>query len=404
MSITDFGQSFARRTHVPGGNELATILAGSPPGVLSMTGGFPNPATFPSDELDEIARRLLREDAAVAMQYTPCEGVPSVREYLRDRQEQLQGRRPETAELIVTSGGMECITLMCQALVDPGDAVVVESPTYLAALMALGRAEAEVVPIAMDDDGLRVDELEARLARGLRPKFVYTIPEYQNPTGRTLPQERRSSLVELCRAHGLLILEDVAYRELSFDGGSLPTLWSLAPDIVLQAGTFSKSFFPGVRLGWAAGPAEVVAELAAAKQNTDQCAGGLGQRMVEEYGRDGGFERHLPAARALYASHWAALSAALERHMPDGVQWTQPTGGFLTWLTLPQGLDTMAMRPAALEAGVAYVPGPPFFAGDEGGNTLRLSFSHLTERELENAVERLATVLSARSSRGDRPA
>ncbi len=404
MSITDFGQSFARRTRVPGGNELATILAGSPPGVLSMTGGFPNPATFPSDELDEIARRLLREDAAVAMQYTPCEGVPSVREYLRDRQEQLQGRRPETAELIVTSGGMECITLMCQALVDPGDAVVVESPTYLAALMALGRAEAEVVPIAMDDDGLRVDELEARLAGGLRPKFVYTIPEYQNPTGRTLPQERRRSLVELCRAHGLLILEDVAYRELSFDGGSLPTLWSLAPDIVLQAGTFSKSFFPGVRLGWAAGPAEVVAELAAAKQNTDQCAGGLGQRMVEEYGRDGGFERHLPAARALYASHWAALSAALERHMPDGVQWTQPTGGFLTWLTLPQGLDTMAMRPAALEAGVAYVPGPPFFAGDEGGNTLRLSFSHLTERELENAVERLATVLSARSSRGDRPA
>ena len=395
MSITDFGQSFARRTRVSGGNELATILAGSPPGVLSMTGGFPNPATFPSDELDEIARRLLREDAAVAMQYTPCEGVPSVREYLRDRQEQLQGRRPETAELIVTSGGMECITLMCQALVDPGDAVVVESPTYLAALMALGRAEAEVVPIAMDDDGLRVDELEARLSGGLRPKFVYTIPEYQNPTGRTLPQERRRSLVELCRAHGLLILEDVAYRELSFDGSSLPTLWSLAPDIVLQAGTFSKSFFPGVRLGWAAGPAEVVAELAAAKQNTDQCAGGLGQRMVEEYGRDGGFERHLPAARALYASHWAALSAALERHMPDGVQWTRPTGGFLTWLTLPQGLDTMAMRPAALEAGVAYVPGPPFFAGDDGGNTLRLSFSHLTEPQLEAAVERLGNMVRA---------
>jgi 2-aminoadipate transaminase len=395
MSITDFGQAFARRTRLPGGNELATILAGSPPGVLSMTGGFPNPATFPSDELDEIAGRLLREDAAVAMQYTPCEGIPSVREYLRDRQEQLHGLRPETSELIVTSGGMECITLMCQALVDPGDPVIVESPTYLAALMAFGRAEAEVVPIAMDEDGLRVDELEARLSAGPRPKFVYTIPEYQNPTGRTLPQERRHALVELCRAHQLLILEDVAYRELSFDRSSLPTLWSLAPDIVLQAGTFSKSFFPGVRLGWAVGPAEVVAELAAAKQNTDQCAGGLGQRMVEEYGRDGGFERHLPAARALYASHWTALSAALERHMPAGVEWTQPAGGFLTWLTLPEGLDSMAMRPAALEAGVAYVPGPPFFAGDEGGNTLRLSFSHLTEPELETAVERLAAVIRA---------
>jgi 2-aminoadipate transaminase len=397
MSITDFGQTFARRTRLPGRNELATILAGSPPGVLSMTGGFPNPATFPSDELDEIAGRLLREDAAVAMQYTPCEGIPSVREYLRDRQEQLHGLRPETTELIVTSGGMECITLMCQALVDPGDPVIVESPTYLAALMAFGRAEAEVVPIAMDEDGLRVDELEARLSAGPRPKFVYTIPEYQNPTGRTLPPERRRSLVELCRAHQLLILEDIAYRELSFDGSSLPTLWSLAPDIVLQAGTFSKSFFPGVRLGWAVGPAEVVAELAAAKQNTDQCAGGLGQRMVEEYGRDGGFERHLPAAQALYASHWVALSAALERHMPPGVEWTQPAGGFLTWLTLPGGFNTMAMRPAALKAGVAYVPGPPFFARDEGGNTLRLSFSHLTEPELEIAVERLAVVIRAAS-------
>ena len=393
--MTDFSGSFARRTHLPGGNELATILAGSPPGVLSMTGGFPNPATFPTDELDEIAGRLLREDAAVALQYTACEGIPSVRDYLVERQEQLQGRRPDRSELIVTSGGMECITLMCQALVDPGDAVVVEAPTYLAALMALGRAEADTVAIPMDDDGLRVDALAERLAARLRPKFVYTIPEYQNPTGRTLPLERRRELVELCRRHEVLILEDVAYRELSFDGTALPTLWSLAPDVVLQAGTFSKSFFPGVRLGWAVGPAEVVAQLAAAKQNTDQCAGGLGQRMVEEYGRAGGFERHLPAARELYASHWTALSAALARHMPDGVRWTEPSGGFLTWLTLPDELDTVALRPAALDGGVGYVPGPPFHVGDDGRNALRLSFSHLDESELETAVERLAAVAGA---------
>ncbi len=392
--MTDFSSAFARRTRIPGRTELATILAGSPPGVLSMTGGFPNPATFPTAELDELAGRLVREDAGVALQYTACEGIPSVREYLADRQEQLQGRRPDGDELIVTSGGMECITLMCQALIEPGDAIAVEAPTYLAALMAFRRAEAEPVPIAMDEDGLRVDDLEARLDAGLRPKFVYTVPEYQNPTGRTLPLERRRELVDLCRRHQLLILEDVAYRELPFDDEAvLPTLWSLAPDLVLQTGTFSKSFFPGVRLGWAAGPAELVAELAAAKQNTDQCAGGLGQRMVEEYGRGGGFERHLPAARALYASHWAALSAALERHMPAGVGWTEPAGGFLTWLTLPAGLDTLSLRPAALAAGVAYVPGPPFHVGDEGRNALRLSFSHLTEPELETAVERLAGVV-----------
>ncbi|HKE80322.1 MAG TPA: PLP-dependent aminotransferase family protein [Solirubrobacteraceae bacterium] len=393
--MADFTHAFARRTRMRGGDGLTSILAGSPPGVLSMTGGFPNPATFPTDELDEIAARLLRDDAAVALQYTPCEGIASVREYLVDRQEQLQGRRPEPAELIVTSGGMECIALMCQTLIDPGDTVVVEAPSYLGALMAFGGAEADTVAIATDDEGLRVDALAERLADGLRPKFVYTIPEYQNPTGRTLPLERRHELVELCRRHRALIFEDVAYRELPFDGASLPSLWSLAPDIVVQAGTFSKSFFPGVRLGWATGPAEVIAELAAAKQITDQCAGGLGQRLVEEYGRAGGFERHLPAARALYASHWAALSDALGRHMPEGVGWTEPAGGFLTWVTLPDEVDTLAMRSAATAAGVAYVPGAPFHVGANGHNTLRLSFSHLTEVELETAVERLAAVVRA---------
>ena len=391
--MADFAHAFARRTRLRGGDELTTILAGSPPGVLSMTGGFPNPATFPTDEVDEIAARLVREDAAVALQYTPCEGIASVREYLIERQEQVQGRRPERAELIVTSGGMECIALMCQALIDPGDTIAVEAPSYLGALMAFGGAEAEVVGIATDDDGLRVDVLAERLAAGLRPKFLYTIPEYQNPTGRTLPLDRRRELVDLCRRHGVLVFEDVAYRELPFDGASLPSLWSLAPDIALQAGTFSKSLFPGVRLGWATGPPEVVAELSAAKQNTDQCAGGLGQRLLEEYGRAGGFERHLPAARALYASRWAALSAALKHRMPEGVDWTEPTGGFLTWLTLPDGLDTRAMRPAATAAGVAYVPGPPFHVGDSGHNTLRLSFSRLTETELETAVDRLAGVV-----------
>jgi 2-aminoadipate transaminase len=401
--MTDFAHAFARRTRLRGG-ELTAILAGSPPGVLSMTGGFPNPDTFPTDELDELAARLVREDAAVALQYTPCEGIASVREYLLERQEQLQGRRPERAELIVTSGGMECIALMCQALIDRGDTVVVEAPSYLGALTAFAGAEAEMVAIEMDDDGMRVDALAARLEAGLRPKFVYTIPEYQNPTGRTLPLDRRRELVELCRRHGVLIFEDVAYRELSFDGTTLPSLWSLGPDVVLQAGTFSKSFFPGVRLGWAVGPTDVIGELATAKQNTDQCAGGLGQRLVEEYGRGGGFERHLPAARALYASHWAALSSALKSDMPEEVRWTEPRGGFLNWLTLPEGVDALDMRPAALAAGVAYVPGPPFHVDEEGRNTLRLSFSHLTETELETAVERLATVIrGAGPTRRGRP-
>ena len=193
----------------------------------------------------------------------------------------------------------------------------------------------------------------------------------------------------------MLIFEDVAYRELAFDGGALPSLWSLGPDVVLQAGTFSKVLSPGVRLGWAAGPPAVVAQLAAAKQTTDQCAGALGQRMLEEYGRAGHFERRLPAARELYASHWRALERAFVEHLPPGCEWTTPAGGFLTWLALPPDVDVLALRPAATAAGVAYVPGPPFYSDERGRNEMRLSFSHLGAEELGEAVRRLAIALRA---------
>ena len=235
----DWTHLFARRQSARGGEELAAILAGTPPGVLPLTGGFPNPATFATDALGEIAARVLREEPGLALQYTPVEGIPGVREYLAGRQEELQGRRPDPAELMITSGGMECIALACAAMLDPGDAIAVEGPTYLGALMAFRGAEADVHEIPMDEDGLIVDALEERLADGLRPKLLYVIPEYQNPTGRTLPLERREALVELCRRHGVLILEDVAYRELAWGAEPLPSLWSLAPDGVVQAGTFS---------------------------------------------------------------------------------------------------------------------------------------------------------------------
>ena len=393
----NWSHAFARRARNRGGAELNAILAGSPPGVLSMMGGFPNPRTFPTDVLDEILMRLLREEPSAALQYTACEGIPSVREYLVDRQEHQQGRRPEPSELIVTSGGMEGITLACQSMIDAGDTIVVEAPTYLGALMAFAGVEADVEGIPMDADGLQVEVLEQRLAAGMRPKFLYVIPEYQNPTGRTLTLARRQALVDLCRRNGVLVVEDVAYRELAHDGTTVASLWSLAPDVVVQLGTFSKIFCPGVRLGWAVGPREVIAQMAAAKQNTDQCAGALGQRLVEEYGRAGHFERQIPATRALYASHWKATERALRRHMPPGCGWSEPTGGFFTWLTLPEEIDTIEIRPAATAAGVAYVAGLPFYLGDQGRNELRMSFSNLAEADLEIAVERLAGVVRASS-------
>ena len=353
----DFSERFARRARNRGGEELAAILSGPPPGVLAMTGGFPNVATFQTSVLGEIAARVIADTPGIALQYGPSAGLAGVREYLCERVGRLQGRVPAREELIVTSGGIECIDLVCRTLLDPGDGVVVEAPTYLGALMGFNNYEAELTGIPMDEDGMLVDDLVERFENGYRPKLVYVIPEYQNPSGRTLSLERRNALVDACRRFGVLILEDVAYRELSFDGASLPSLWSLGPDVVVQAGTFSKIFSPGFRLGWAVGGAGLVAALADAKQNTDQCAGALGQRMVEEYGRAGHFDTGVPRARALYASHWAALSASLSAHMPDVVTWSEPTGGMFTWVTVPSHIDVRVMRAAATEARVAYVPG-----------------------------------------------
>lgn len=392
MDVTRFFSARARAGVDP---ELAIILAGPPPGTLGMTGGFPNAATFPSEELAEIATRLVRDEPGLALQYTASSGIPSFREYLVERTAHLQGREPAWEELMVTSGGMECLDLLCRSLLDAGDSVAVEGPTYLGAIMAFRDYGAELHSVSMDADGLDVGWLRARLEHGFRPKFLYTIPEFQNPSGRTLSLARRHALIELCRAYDVLIIEDVAYKELSFDGGSLPSLWSLGPDVVVQVGTFSKVFCPGTRLGWAVGPAELIAQLSSAKGGTDQCAGALGQRLVEEYGRAGHFGRRLPHARALYESHWVALSRGLHRHMPEGVSWSEPTGGMFTWLRMPEGLDARSLRPAATEAGVAYVPGAPFYVDGGGANEMRLSFSALSETQLGDAAERLAGVITA---------
>jgi 2-aminoadipate transaminase len=283
--------------------------------------------------------------------------------------------------------------LVGKAFVDSGDRVLVEAPTYLGAIMAFQGFEAQVEGVPLDADGLAVDELERMLATGRPPKLLYTIPDFQNPAGVTLSTERRHGLVELARAHGLLVIEDVAYRELSFADERPPSLWSLAPDVVVQAGTFSKTFFPGVRLGWAGGPADIVAKLVWAKQNTDQCAGAMGQRLLEEYGRRGHLDRQIEQARGLYKGRRDALLDALDRHVGERATWTRPQGGFFAWLELAEGSDAISVAGKALEAGVAVVPGPPFFPAGGGERHVRLSYSRVTEDEIEAGIERLASLL-----------
>jgi len=271
--------------------------------------------------------------------------------------------------------------------------VVVEAPTYLGAIMAFRGYEADLRGVPMDGDGMRVDVLAGLLGGGLRPKIVYTIPDYQNPTGLSLSAGRRAELVALARRYGFLICEDVAYRELGFTAPPPASLWSLAPDVVLQAGTFSKIFFPGVRLGWAAGPEQVIARLVVAKQNSDQCSGALGQRMLEEYGRTGQLEQQIVASRALYARRAGLVTQALAAHMPDGATWTTPHGGFYVWLTAPDGVDTVALSAAARARRVAYVPGRPFYPGEAGATQIRLAYSRVADDLIDEGIRRIGEVL-----------
>jgi 2-aminoadipate transaminase len=390
----DWSARLARRAHVLGGGEITAILAlAGATDVITFSGGFPDPETFPTEILSDIAVRLIAEDAAVALQYSATEGLAGVRDYVAGRLESLQGAAPRPGGLMITSGGIDCMELLAKSYVDPGDVVVVEAPTYLGGIMAFRGYEADVRGVPVDGDGMRVDVLGGLLAGGLRPKILYTIPDYQNPTGLSMNAERRQELVRLARRYGFLILEDVAYRDLGFSSAPPASLWSLAPDVVLQAGTFSKIFFPGVRLGWAAGPDEIISRLVVAKQNSDQCSGALGQRMLEEYGRAGHLDRQLVSSRALYARRAALMADALSAHMPDGTTWTEPRGGFYVWLTAPDGVDTVALTAAARARKVAYVPGRPFYPGDAGTAQIRLAYSRVADQLIDEGVSRIGEVL-----------
>jgi 2-aminoadipate transaminase len=384
----------ATRTRGDVGEGIAAILAFlGAPDVISFAGGFPDPRTFPRERTSELLAEFAATGETSAFQYAPTRGLAGTLDAFAGRIGATQGRRPDEDELLITSGAIEALELVGKSFLDRGDLVVVEGPTYLGAIMAFRSFEADVVAVPMDEHGLEVGELERQLAAGLRPKLLYTIPDHQNPAGVSLAAERRAPLVELARRHGFLIVEDVAYRELSFDPEPVPSLWSLAPDVVVQAGTTSKTFLPGVRLGWAVGPAEIAAQLVNAKQNTDQCAGALGQRLFEEYVRRGWIDEQLAHSRALYRGKSERMLAALERHMPPGTRWTEPRGGFFSWLTLPNGGDAGDLAKRAAENGVGVVPGTLFFPDGRGGDNVRLSFSMVDETLIDEGIERLAALV-----------
>ncbi len=375
--------------------------------LISFAGGLPDPATFPVAELREVAARVLETDAALALQYGPTEGDPRLRAELV-RWMAKDGIRATGDQVLVTTGSQQGLDILGRILLDPGDVVVVEIPSYMAALQVLRSYRAEMVGVPQDDDGLRTDLLEQTLARlrgqGRRPKFIYVVPDFQNPSGVTLAADRRRRLLELAREFDTLVVEDNPYRELRYEGQAPPPLAALDTDgRVIYLSTFSKTLCPGLRIGWLAAPDEVVRQCVTAKQGMDLCCPSLTQAVAAEFCAAGHIYARLPALVDRYRRKRDAMLKALADEMPPGVRWTRPAGGLFLWVQLPDGMDTEALLPEAIhDEGVAYVVGTGFHVDGGGQTAMRLNFSFPSEAQIREGVQRLARVIRRHLPAGSR--
>ncbi|HUB07333.1 MAG TPA: PLP-dependent aminotransferase family protein [Myxococcales bacterium] len=362
------------------------------PDVLSFAGGLPAPELFPVQAIAEAHAEVLFNAGASALQYGVTEGFGPLREWIAGRLA-AHGAAFPVESILVTTGSQQGIDLAAKILLDPGDVVVVENPSYLAALQVFNGYEVELEPVGSDDEGLAVDELEDLLARR-RVKLVYVVPEFQNPKGTTLSLARRERLIRLAARHGFAILEDDPYGELRFEGERLPPLAALDDaGVVIHLGTFSKTLAPGLRIGWLAAAPHLVAAATVAKQAADLHSSTLAQRAAAALLSTFDYEGHLDTLRATYGARSKAMMAALSRHLPAGTRWTRPEGGLFLWAQLPGGLDAGEILPLALEQKVAFVPGAPFFANHARRDFLRLNFSNRPPDAIELGMERLGRVL-----------
>lgn len=377
------------------------------PGVISFAGGLPAPACFPAEEIALATERVLATEAARVLQYGPTEGFPPLREFLVTLMRQ-RGVEITSADVLVSSGSQQALDMIGKLMIDQGDVVLVEDPTYVGALQAFRPYRPRFVGVAMDEHGLIPEAVEAALTQlereGLRPKFLYTVATFQNPTGVTLSRARREALLDLAERYNLPIVEDDPYGELRYSGEPVPSLAALdtarhgGPHHVVYFSTFSKLLAPSLRVGWIVGPQPVLRRMAQIKQGLDLHTGSLVQAIAFEACRDGLLDRHVPRIRAMYHQRRDAMLAALEREMPAGVQWTTPEGGMFLWLTVPEYVDVADLLQRAIERQVAFVPGAAFFANGGGPNTMRLNFSHPSVEQIEEGVRRLGEALRAVNS------
>ena len=393
-------ERFSKRALGMRGSEIRRLFAVSMrPNMISLAGGLPSPEAFPADRAAEIAERALREESSRAMQYGAARGDSQLIEVVVERM-RARGMQVSPEEILITNGAQQGPDLAGKAFADPGDLILTEAPSFIGALGAFGNYEAKLVGVRLESDGLDVEELESTLNRlgqeGTSPKFLYTTPNFHNPAGVTMSQEKRVRLMELAGQYDVLILEDDAYGELWFEGGPESTKPVKTLDEegrVLYAGSFSKIVSPGIRLGWIAGPREIIDKFEMAKQMMDVCPSTLTQILVCGLARDGYLDRYVPKLRDLYRIRRDAMVGALEAHMPEGVTWTKPNGGFYVWPTLPEGMNALDLFHRAIERNVAFVIGAPFFPEGGGERNLRLSFCHETPEMIGEGIRRLGLAM-----------
>jgi 2-aminoadipate transaminase len=366
------------------------------PEVISFAGGLPAPELFPIPAFQKACSKLLAENGATALQYGTTEGYRPLREFVAEQCNR-SGLEVTAENVIITAGSQQALDLIGKLFIDPGDRVVVEAPSYVGALQAFRMFGAEFSVVPIDDDGLRCELLPEALR--CRPKFLYVLPNFQNPSGVTLSLTRREELVAMADCDGVPIIEDDPYRELRFRDAHLPSLLLLdqrkhgdyCRANVIQLGTFSKTLSPGLRLGWIVAPAEIISKLVLLKQGTDLHTSTFNQMLAYELARDGFLEKHIPEIRRVYGERCDVMLNALEEFFPPGVTWTRPDGGLFLWITLPQRIDSRGVLEAALRQEVAFVPGDAFFPDPElGSHYMRLNFSNATPARIHEGIRRLS--------------
>ena len=394
----DYSALFSKMGEIGARQGAIGAPSGAPVDAISFAGGLPDPGSFPLQDLRAATERVLAAQSGTALQYGPPQGTPKLRQVVADRLNEAEGLSLDPDQIGITSGSLQGITLLAQLLVDPGDTVLIEAPTFLGTVRMFNLFRPRYEELPLDEHGLVVEELERKLVElreaGVHPKFLYCLPTFQNPTGVTMPLDRRIELLRVAREHSLLVIEDDPYGELRYDGAEVPSLLSLDRDgLVIRLGTFSKILAAGLRLGWAAGPKELVQGMASVK--LDSGTNPYAAHLAAEWAAAGKVDGHVAQLRAIYKARRDAMLGALEEHCAGLCTWTRPDGGFFIWVHLEPEVDPARLRELAHENGVLYLPGTACFASTRGEDYLRLAFSLQEPERIRAGIARLGAAMRA---------